>query len=39
MIYRSWRVDAMRSLRLPTSWPHELVTTIAGVTIVENEMM
>jgi hypothetical protein len=35
VIYRSWRVDAVRSLRLPESWPHELVAVIVGVTSIE----
>jgi hypothetical protein len=35
VIYQSWRVDAMRSLYLPMSWPRELVATIVGVATVE----
>jgi hypothetical protein len=35
VIYRSWRVDTVRSLRLPASWPRELIATVIGVTAVE----
>jgi hypothetical protein len=35
VIYQSWRVDAVRSLRLPASWPRELVAAIIGVTAIE----
>jgi hypothetical protein len=35
VIYRSWRVDAVRSLRLPASWPRELIATVVEVTAVE----
>jgi hypothetical protein len=35
VIYRSWRVNVVRSLRLPVSWPRELVATVIGVTAIE----
>jgi hypothetical protein len=35
VIYRSWRVDAVRSLRLPASWPRELIAIVVEVTVVE----
>jgi hypothetical protein len=35
VVYRSWRVDAVCSLRLPASWLRELVATIVGVAAVE----
>jgi hypothetical protein len=35
MIYRSWRVDAVRSLCPPALWPRELVVTVVGVAVVE----
>jgi hypothetical protein len=34
VIYRSWRVDAVRDLHPPVLWPRELVAIIVGVTIV-----
>jgi hypothetical protein len=45
VIYRSWCVNTVCSLRLPASWPHELVAAIVGVIVIEevvadtNEMM
>jgi hypothetical protein len=35
MIYRSWRVDAVRSLRPPALWPRELIAAVVGVAIVK----
>jgi hypothetical protein len=35
VIYRSWRVDAVRSLLPLALWPCELIATVVGVTIVE----
>jgi hypothetical protein len=35
VIYRSWRVDAVRSLCLPASRPRELIATVVGVPVVE----
>jgi hypothetical protein len=35
VIYRSWRVDAVRSLRPPALWPHELVAVVVRVAVVE----
>jgi hypothetical protein len=35
VIYRSWCVDIVRSLRLPMSWPRELIATVVGVIAVE----
>jgi hypothetical protein len=35
VIYRSWRVDVVRSLCLPASWPCELISVIVGVTTIE----
>jgi hypothetical protein len=35
VIYRSWRVSAVRDLHSLTLWPHELIAVVAGVTVVE----
>jgi hypothetical protein len=35
VIYRSWRVDAVRDLHPPVLWPRELVAIVVGVTVVE----
>jgi hypothetical protein len=35
VIYRSWRVDTVCSLRLPASWPHELIAVVIGVAAIE----
>jgi hypothetical protein len=35
VIYRSWRVGAVRSLCLLASWPCELIATIVEVTAIE----
>jgi hypothetical protein len=35
VIYRSWRVGAVRDLHPPALWPRELVAIIVGVAVVE----
>jgi hypothetical protein len=35
VIYWSWHVVTMRSLRLLASWPRELIATVVGVATVE----
>jgi hypothetical protein len=36
VIYRSWRVDVVRSLYPPALWPCELVAAVVGVAIIED---
>jgi hypothetical protein len=35
VIYRSWRVSAVRDLHPPVLWPHELIAIIVEVAVVE----
>jgi hypothetical protein len=35
VIYRSWRVDAARSLNPPALWPCELIVAVIEVTVVK----
>jgi hypothetical protein len=35
VIYRSWCLDAVHSLRLLVLWPCKLIATVDGVTVIE----
>jgi hypothetical protein len=35
VIYQSWRVDAVRSLRPPALLPRELIAAVIGVAVVK----